>query len=177
VPVGRPGKTFLTPSPKNRTLATVNNQTDINAARLQSAERPSDLFGRQKTMSTIESEIAKLRNITNICRGLVDYTRSLRPGEFQLEGNRWVFRPDNFVTMSIHCTRANNLSLSLRGAPSEYDQSDKLPLKSGMGHVYAECKIERPDQLDVAAYHIRRALTLYLRGRERPHTKEKRIEQ
>ena len=130
-------------------------------------------------MNTIESEIDQLRGITNIGRALVDFARSLRPGEFHLEGKRWVFRPDNFVTMSIHCTRANNLSLSLRGAPSEYDQSDKLKLNSGMGHVYAECKIERRDQLAAAASYIERAHEIYRRGRGRtptqPVTMEKQV--
>jgi hypothetical protein len=70
-----------------------------------------------------------------------------------------------------------NITLSLRGSPSEFDRYEILPLSIGMGRVYSRCKIEKPNQLDAASYYIRRALELYKRGRSRPYKKEIRIEQ
>ena len=125
----------------------------------------------------IQDEILKLRSISNTGLALVDFVRSIHPkGDFSQETKSWVYRPDNFVVFDIHYQRANSITLSLRGSPSEFQHYEILPLSLGMGHVYSRCKIENPNQLDAASYYIRRALELYKRGRTRPHKEEKRIE-
>ena len=125
---------------------------------------------------TLEDDIKKLKGITRVGFSLVDFIRSIHPGEFQLEGNYWVYRPDNFVTIDVHWKRANNITLSLRGAPTEFVTHAGSPLTYGMGNVYSRCKIERADQLDAASYYIRRALELYQRGRSRPIRRPRTIE-
>lgn len=124
----------------------------------------------------LEDQIRNLDKIDRIGLALLDFVRAIHPGEFELKGNSWIYRPDNFVTMDVHWQRANNLTLSLRGAPKEFDVRDCLPLSYGMGRVYSRCKIERPDQLDAASSYIRRALELYQRGRSRPITHPRTIE-
>src|SRR5438445_795244 len=124
---------------------------------------------------TIEQEIQQLESISPVGLALVAFARAIHPtGDFVLESRSWIYRPDNFVTFDIHFQRANNITLSLRGGTSEFDEYPLLPLTIGMGHVYSRCKIERADQLDAASYYIRRALELYQRGRSRPHKKQKR---
>jgi len=125
---------------------------------------------------SLEDEISKLDGIRHVGLALLDFSRSILKGNFELEGNYWVYRPDNFVTFDVHWKRANNITLSLRGAPSEFEALDCLPLKTGMGGVYSRCKIERADQLDAAASYIRRALELYQRGRSRDLKHPRRIE-
>ena len=127
---------------------------------------------------SLEAEIQQLPSISQLGLALSAFVRAIHsPGEFVHEGRSWVYRPDNFVTFDIHYQRARNITLSLRRAPTEFEQIPSLPLTAGMGYVYSRCKIERADQLDAAAYYIRRALELYSRGRSRELKKEVRIEQ
>ena len=126
---------------------------------------------------TVEDEILKLRFISRIGLALIDFIQSIQPiGNFQFESNSWVYRPNNFVAFDIHYQRANNITLSLRGQPNEFDHYTSLPIYAGRGN-YSRCKIESSNQLDAAAYYIRRALELYNRGRTRAIRSEKRIEQ
>jgi hypothetical protein len=126
---------------------------------------------------SLSQEIGNLDGIAPLGHALVEFVTAIHPGgTFEREGKSWVYRPDNFVVFDVHYQRANNLTLSLRGAPREFETHADLPLIYGMGRVYARCKIESADQLDAAAYYIRRALELYKRGRSRPALTEVRVE-
>jgi len=116
---------------------------------------------------TIEEEILQLKSISNIGLALIDFTKSLYPGHFTRIPTDWVFKP-NFVAFAIHSKKKNSITLSLRGSPPEFNGSHtSLLIYSGSGRSYSRCIIERPDQLDAAAYYIRRALAIYHLGRNR----------
>ena len=83
---------------------------------------------------TIEQEIQQLRSISSIGLALVAFTRAIHPkGDFTLESRSWIYRPDNFVTLEVHFQRANNITLSLRGITTEFEEYPVLPLTSGHG--------------------------------------------
>jgi hypothetical protein len=124
---------------------------------------------------TLEDQIRKIPHITNLGLALVDYVRSIQPGEFSLESRSWIYRPANFVTFEVHYQRASNIALSLRGGTKEFDPYDILPLTYHRGGAYSLCRIEHPNQLEAASYYICRALEIYRRGRRRSHTTERRV--
>ena len=85
---------------------------------------------------TLEQEIRKLSGIDTIGHALMDFVVAIHPGgSFVQEERSWVYRPDNFVVFYVHFQRANNITLSLRGAPHEFDQHSCLALDYGMGRV------------------------------------------
>lgn len=124
----------------------------------------------------IQSEMRKLGVLAEAGCALVVYAESIADGgKFELSGNRWVVRPNNFVTFEPHYQRALNIAVSLRGNPSEFAEFPELPLKQGMAG-YSECSITNPNQLAAAAFYVRRAHEIYQRGRVREHKKQKIIE-
>ena len=124
----------------------------------------------------IQDEMKKLGALAEVGVALVIYAESIADGgKFELSGNRWVVRPNNFVTLEPHYQRALNIAVSLRGNPSEFAEFQELSLKEGMAG-YSECSITKPSQLAAAAFYIRRAYELYQRGRNRMHKKQKIIE-
>ncbi|WP_274061511.1 hypothetical protein [Vibrio parahaemolyticus] len=115
----------------------------------------------------IQNEMKKLGTLAVVGTALASYAESIADGgKFELSGNRWVVRPDNFVTFEIHYQRTLNIAVSLRGNPCEFAEFLELPLKKGMGG-YSECSITKPCQLAAAAFYVRRAHELYQRGRSR----------
>jgi hypothetical protein len=106
---------------------------------------------------------------------LLQYAVSLPEGKvsFENKNGRWVFDP-NYVTLQIHYKRTNNIRISLRGNPEEFQIQEELPLKAGMGG-YSECSFEHPTQMYAATSYIRRAWQIYNKGRNRTHTKPKTI--
>jgi len=124
----------------------------------------------------IQNEMKKLGPLADIGAALVAYAESIADGgKFELSGNRWVVRPNNFVTFEPHYQRALNIAVSLRGNPNEFAKLPELPLKEGMAG-YSECSITQANQLAAAAFYIRRAHELYHRGRSRTHKQQKIIE-
>ena len=73
------------------------------------------------------------------------------------------------MAFEVH-QRARNITISLRGAPTEFQSFKELELSSGMGHVYSECKITRPAQLEAATSYIARAAETFRKGRSRVKT-------
>jgi len=96
---------------------------------------------------------------------------------FSMKSNRWVAEP-NLVTFDVHWKRAKNIALSLRGNPEEFQHSELLAIKPGMGG-YSECTITHVGQLAAAASYVSRAAEIRRRGRnrtpKRPVTSEKNI--
>jgi hypothetical protein len=118
----------------------------------------------------LKDDIATIPELKNIGLALIEFAESLFPDtQFEAEGKRWVARPNNFVTFEVHWQRVRNITMSLRGNPEEFIESDKLPLNAGMAG-YSECKVTSPKQLDVASSYVARAGELYKRGRDRTRT-------
>ncbi|WP_434148693.1 hypothetical protein ACR2R6_15685 [Methylocaldum gracile subsp. desertum] len=116
---------------------------------------------------SLEEEISKVTELKHVGLALLQYVQSLVEGtEFQAHERRWVARPHNFVTFEVHWQRARNITISLRGNPSEFIQFSELPLKGGMAG-YSECKVTSTNQLRAASSYIARAAELYKRGSRR----------
>jgi hypothetical protein len=159
------------------------------------------------TIMTIDDELKELPTLEIVGRALAQFVRSLHPkdkslgpvtqiygdgrppfteerypkGDFILRGKKWVYDP-NFVTFTLHYTRTENITLSLRGHPSEFQQQEVLPLLPGRGAVggvggYTECRITAPRQLAAAAACIERAYEIWHRGSLRTPTHPVSVEQ
>ena len=117
----------------------------------------------------IADELEELNDINHCGFALLQYAVSLPEiAEFNNKSGRWVCKP-NYVTLQIHHKRANNIRLSLRGNPSEFEQHSELPLKAGMAG-YSECSFNNCSQLFAAASYIRRAWQIFNKGRNRDHS-------
>ncbi|WP_206486579.1 hypothetical protein [Thalassotalea sp. G2M2-11] len=115
----------------------------------------------------IRDNLNELGDLSIVGLAIADYSESIADnGKFELNGKRWVIRPNNFVTLEPHWKRAKNIAISLRGNPSEFAEFKELPLKEGMSG-YSECTITTPNQLAAAAFYIRRAQEIYSKGRNR----------
>ena len=117
-------------------------------------------------MDTIQDELLKLPIIGEAFIHVLDFISALESGEFVKEGTQWVYRPRNFVTISVHSQRARNITICLRGNPSEFAAFKHLPITSAL-NGYSSCKMTEIDQLDAVLCHIRRACELSTRGRSR----------
>jgi hypothetical protein len=116
---------------------------------------------------SIDVELTELQAIRHAGFALLEYAASLPDsyGGFSNKNGRWVCEP-NFVTFEIHYKRAQNIRISLRGNPEEFEQHEELPLKAGM-NGYSECSFESNSQLFAATAYIRRAWQIFNKGRAR----------
>jgi hypothetical protein len=126
-------------------------------------------------MNTIQEELLELPIIGEAFIHILDFISSLESGEFVKEGTQWVYRPRNFITITIHSQQARNVTVCLRGNPQEFAQFEYLPLRSALAG-YSRYKMEEINQLDAALCYIRRAHELSLRGRSRTQKALKIVE-
>ena len=115
---------------------------------------------------TIFDELRRLPELEAVGQALVQFTRSLHPGDFVAEGKRWVYEP-NFVTFTIQWQRAHSIAVTVRGYAFEFPDSPVLKLEKDRGG-YSIFRIESPRQLAAAPVFIERAHELALRGAARP---------
>ena len=80
-------------------------------------------------MMSIHDEIGKLRTLRDVGTALVQYTRTLTPGQFQRRGQEWVYYPANFVVFRVQWKRNQDIVLTLRGTPREFEAFEELPLR------------------------------------------------
>ena len=124
----------------------------------------------------IENELVELGSIARVAGGLVDFALALdKSNSIEWDGSRHVTRPNNFATFVVHHKRANNLTVTLRGKPSEFEQQSELEIKADQ-NGYSIFKLERSDQLGAASLYVRRAYELFNRGRGRTVKSPKTIE-
>ena len=124
---------------------------------------------------SIEPELDKIPSLANVGKAIVAFARTLIPGDFVFEGDQWVYRNDNFVTIRIQHARAQSLAFSLRGNPHEFEIDPTLEVKAGQ-NGYSRCTVDSPRQLAAIAKYIERALVIYQRGRARVVTTPRTIE-
>ena len=124
----------------------------------------------------IEIEIVELGSIARVAGGLVDFALALdKSNGLEWDGSRHVTRPNNFATFVVHHKRANNLTVTLRGKPSEFEHQPELDVRADQ-NGYSIFKLERSDQLAAATLYVRRAFELFNRGRGRTVRSQKTIE-
>lgn len=120
----------------------------------------------------LENDLSEIPELRHVGIALAQFTRSLFPGsDFKREGHRWVFRPENYVTFSVHSARSRHIRLSLRGNRDEFSEHKSTPLKKRRNPSWSECIISDPGQLLAVANYIDRAAELFKRGRGRIHKK------
>jgi hypothetical protein len=125
----------------------------------------------------LESDVAEIAELKHVGVALAQFACSLFPeSDFRREGRRWVFRPENYVTFSVHSSRSRHIRLSLRGNREEFSEHIGTPLKKGRNPSWSECIVADPRQLLAAASYIDRAAELFKRGRRRIHKKQIVIE-
>ena len=118
----------------------------------------------------LDQEMQMLDLINHCGFALFQYALSLpNCASFTNTNGRWVCSP-NYVTLQVHHKRANNIRISLRGNPEEYEHYQELPLKPGMAG-YSECSFESPAQMFAAISYIRRAWQIFNKGRGRTPTR------
>ncbi len=125
----------------------------------------------------LETEIAKIPELKEVGVALVLFARSLFPG-LRFDANaqgRFVAKPDNFVTFTVHWQRAKNITVTLRGNRDEFLPFEELPLKPDMAG-YSAFKLTEIKQLAAASFYIRRAAEIYQAGRVRVQKGQKLVE-
>ncbi len=122
---------------------------------------------------TLDEELQRIPELTNIGRALVDFTMSLTDGHFVREGKSWVYRPPNFVTLSVQHARAQNIALSLYGNWHSIERSPLLPIYAGRNYMWVRCTIDSPRQLAAACRYIEQAFMLHAESPRQNWKREK----
>jgi len=118
-----------------------------------------------------------LPDLADTIVALAKYGKTLFPNsKYIKEGERYVLRPHNFVTFTVHHTRSHHVRITLRGFIGEFAIASELPLKSGRAQAYAECILSNPNGLAAAAAYIQRACQLLNRGPRRTLKKQVKTE-
>lgn len=132
-------------------------------------------MGNNSIPDSFYAELHQLDDLGDVGAALARYVRALDPrGSFEREGGRWVNRPDNFLTLTIHHKRAMNIVLTLRGHTLTYKEPAQ---EAGLGDdwvrdlerdraSYSRYRITKAAQLLPAAYFIRVAFEYRSRGRK-----------
>lgn len=121
-------------------------------------------------MLNISDELTELDGINHCGFALLQYAVTLiENGSFIHKNGKWICK-ENFVTFQVHHKKTNNIRVSLRGYPTEYQEYSELLLKQGM-KGYSEFVFEDTTQLFAASSYIRRALQLYKKGSRREHSR------
>jgi hypothetical protein len=76
-------------------------------------------------------------------------------GDSRLQASRFSRVHDpNFVAFRITHKTKQQITLSLRGKPSDFESFPELPLKKGRGESYSRCTVTNARQLAAAARYI-----------------------
>ncbi len=98
--------------------------------------------------------------------GIARYINEFCTGGWSKNSNgRYVSDP-NFVTIKPQIARANNLAVTIRGNPHEFEKGEMIVVKGDQAG-YSRFILDNPKQLADCLMHIDRARTLYDRGRTR----------
>jgi hypothetical protein len=126
--------------------------------------------------NTIYEELDRLDSTLNHAGiTIIEFVQGLAGGKFLKEERRWVFRPQNFVTLTIHAIRTSNITITLRGNPEEFAPLSQIELKQDR-NGYSICKLESIMQLDAVLFHVRRAHKLWLLGKQRSQKRLRVVE-
>ena len=126
-------------------------------------------------MTTIFEEIAHVPALAHSGCALVEFARDLGRVTLHPEGRRWVARPHNFVTFTVQASRNQDIVVTLRGEPPEFEIQPDLRLRPDR-KGYSRFNFSEPKQLHAAATYIKRAFELYERGPGRPHKRPRTVE-
>lgn len=116
---------------------------------------------------SLTEELKQVPSLLHPAQALVAFAEAIGSVTFHAEGERWVARPHNFVTFKVQAARKQDLVVTLRGNPFEFETQEEIKLKADRpGH--SRFNFGHPRELQAAATYIKRAHQLYQRGAGRP---------
>jgi hypothetical protein len=117
-------------------------------------------------ITDLHAEFEELPHLHSILITVLDFIFVIHPGNFERNPSGWVYRPDNFVALTVRYKRANHVTFTFRDNVSEFHQLRHLPLEPAQ-HGYSRCYFDSVLQLDALLFYIRQAHDLYEQGHER----------
>ena len=101
---------------------------------------------------SIENEIERLTDLKHVGLALLQFSRSLRPGEFKKKSAAWIYFP-NFVGFEVRYKRVQRLNLLVRPVPMTPEVQKVLTLYAGP-QSYRRAEIGSARQLAAACIYI-----------------------
>lgn len=102
---------------------------------------------------TIEDEMLRLGDLQHVGMALLQFSRTLNPGEFEKTTAAWISRPNNFVGFEIRYRRTKKLNVLIRHTRMPEDVTKILKGWAGpMG--YTRIEVDSPRQLGAACAYI-----------------------
>jgi|SRR5208282_473429 hypothetical protein len=100
----------------------------------------------------IENEIEHLADLKHIGMALLQFSRSLRSGEFKKKSKAWIYSP-NFVGFEIRYKRAQRLNILVRPVAMPSNVQRMLTLRAGPLD-YTRAEVHSARQLSAACVCI-----------------------
>jgi hypothetical protein len=101
---------------------------------------------------TIEDEMNELGELQHVGMALLQFARSLSPGEFTKKSNAWIYS-NNFVGFEIRFRRVTKLNVLVR--PTRVPEDVKAILRCWAGpRSYGRLEIDSARQLGAACIYI-----------------------
>ena len=119
-------------------------------------------------MELLLADCGKLpAGVSEVAEALVLYADASSHGELVAGASgRWRLDGHNYLTLKPQYARANNLAVTLRGNPDEFEDRAELSLQKDQ-NGYSAFRLERASQAAAAFYYVERAHTLFERGASR----------
>jgi hypothetical protein len=114
----------------------------------------------------LHAEFEELPQLHSILITVLDFIFAIHPGDFERDPSGWVYRPDNFVALTVRYKRASHVTFTFRGNVAEFHQLQHLAIEPAQ-HGYSRCYFDSVLQLDALLFYIRQAHDLYEKGRNR----------
>ncbi len=113
----------------------------------------ADRFERLTQPTTIDSEMLQLGELQHVGMALLQFARSLTPGEFVKTSAAWIYRPNNFVGFEIRYKRTKKLNVLAR--PVRVPDDVKQLLRNWQGPLgYLRLEVDSPRKLGAACVYI-----------------------
>jgi hypothetical protein len=120
----------------------------------------------------LQDEFRRAGDVEATGAALARYAESLSPGEFKLEGERWVYRPLNFVTFQVQ-KKQPVVVMTFSGYPRQFEtKAEEAGLTKEWRSLsrtreYSACKITNPGQLLAASQFIKWGFEYKTRSKSR----------
>jgi hypothetical protein len=103
--------------------------------------------------NSIEEEILQLGDLRHVGMALLQFARSLAPGDFVKTGAAWIYRPNNFVGFEIRYKQIKKLNVLAR--PVRVPDDIKAMLPNWQGPLgYLRLEVDSPRKLGAACWYI-----------------------
>jgi len=119
--------------------------------------------------NTIEDEMLQLGDLQHVGMALLQFARSLAPGEFVKTGAAWIYRPNNFVGFEIRYKLTQKLNVLVR--PVRVPGEVKQVLRNWKGPLgYLRLEVDSPRKIGAACVYIEASCKKGVSRRRRSRT-------